>query len=150
MPDYVSVAALTPAGQFVLVRQYRPAVEQYTLELPGGYVDEGERPEASAHRELLEETGYRSAQMEFLGAMHSDTGRNENRVWCYLAPEVEPIADWSPEPGLEVVLVGIDELHDLILRGEFNHALNLAALMQAILRRDRCLATLMSERRREP
>ena len=55
--DYVSVLALTLDGRFVLVQQFRPAVERDTLELPGGLVDPGELPDVSAARELLEKLG---------------------------------------------------------------------------------------------
>src|SRR5262249_18088057 len=56
--DYVSIVALTAEGHLLLVRQYRPAVEQVTLELPCGHVEPGETPEEAARKELLEETGY--------------------------------------------------------------------------------------------
>ena len=46
MPDCVSVIALTAEKQVVLVRQYRPAVERYTLELPGGHVETRRNPGA--------------------------------------------------------------------------------------------------------
>ena len=36
LPDYVSVIALTPARELLLVRQYRPVVQRHTLELPAG------------------------------------------------------------------------------------------------------------------
>ncbi len=138
MPDYVSIVALTADHEIVLVRQYRPAVEAYTLELPSGHVDAGQTPEESAGRELLEETGFTPRKWEFLGTLLSDTERNENRTWCYLAPDVVPPApDWVPEKGVEVVLSPIDDLHDLILRGEFSHAI-------AILRRERGLSSLLS------
>ena len=144
MSDYVTVVALTQEREFVLVRQYRPAVEEYTLELPAGMVEAGEAPEAAGLRELEEETGFTATRLEALGSLHSDTGRNENRVWCYLAADATPLADWTPEPGLEVVRVAADELHELILREEFSHALNLAALMKATLRRQRSLPSLFS------
>ena len=145
MPDYVSIVALQADREIVLVRQYRPAVEAYTLELPSGHVDAGHTPEESARRELLEETGFTSQTWELLGPLLSDTGRNENRTWCYLAPVVVPPApSWVPEQGVEVVLSPIDDLRDLILRGEFSHAINMAALMLAILRRERLLSSLVS------
>ena len=57
-PDYTAVVALTETGRLVAVRQYRPAVERWTVELPAGILDPGETPEHCARRELLEETGY--------------------------------------------------------------------------------------------
>lgn len=133
MLDYVSVIALTGERQLVMVRQYRPAVECYTLELPSGHVEADETPEQSARRELAEETGYAADRMELLGTLLSDTGRNENRLWCYLARPAAPLAgSYLPEPGIEVVLVKRNALHGLICRGEFNHALNLAVLLMAI------------------
>jgi hypothetical protein len=58
LPDYVAVVATTVSGDFVLVRQFRPALDRLTLEVPSGQVDPGETPEQGARRELMEETGY--------------------------------------------------------------------------------------------
>ncbi len=135
MQDYVSIIALTAGEQIVLVRQYRPAVERYTLELPSGHVEANETPEQSARRELAEETGYHAESMELLGALVPDTGRNENRLWCYLAKAVMPSDGvCNPEPGIETMLVHRHALLDLICAGEYNHALDLAALLLALAR----------------
>ena len=40
--DYIAIVALTPDGRIPIVRQYRPALEQFTWELPAGLVDVGE------------------------------------------------------------------------------------------------------------
>ncbi len=135
MPDCVSVIALTAEKQVVLVRQYRPAVERYTLELPGGHVEADETPEQSARRELAEETGYHAESMELLGALLTDAGRHENRLWCYLAKAVlPPDGVREPEPGIETVLVHRHALLDLICRGEYNHSPDLSALLLALAR----------------
>src|SRR5262245_22720879 len=82
--DYVSVLALTPDGRIPLVRQFRPAVQAVTLELPGGLLDSKEAPATVAARELLEETGLVAAGAPvLLGRLVPDTGRLENRFWCY-------------------------------------------------------------------
>ncbi len=140
MSDYVSVIALTAAGQIVLVRQYRPAVERYTLELPSGHVEADETPEESARRELSEETGYHAEKIELLGALWPDTGRLENRLWCYLAALVTPsdIA-YDPEPGIERVLIHRNALFDMIAKGEFNHALHLGVLALCLAKRGKDL-----------
>src|SRR5215831_869329 len=69
LPDYSSVLAITAENRVLVVRQYRPAGERYTLELPSGLVDPGETPVETAKRELLEETGYDAPEVELLGPM---------------------------------------------------------------------------------
>lgn len=54
--DAVAVLA-AKEGKVLFVRQYRPAVGTETLEIPAGLIEEGERPEEAAARELAEETG---------------------------------------------------------------------------------------------
>jgi ADP-ribose pyrophosphatase len=133
MPDYVSVIAFTGEQEVVLVRQYRPAVERYTIELPSGLVEAGETPEQTARRELQEETGYHADKMELLGPLLSDTGRHENRLWCYLAPAVSPPgSNYNPEPGIEKVLIHRGALFDMIAEGKFDHALHLGVLALAL------------------
>jgi ADP-ribose pyrophosphatase len=54
----VAVVAITPGGEVVLARQFRPGPGMVLNELPGGYVEDGEEVAVAAARELLEETGY--------------------------------------------------------------------------------------------
>lgn len=137
LPDYVTVIAYTAQRDVVLVRQYRPAIEAVTLELPSGLVDGKDGPEATARRELEEETGYHADQMQHLGTLYSDTGRLQNRLWCYLARDVKPIPGWkSEEPAIQTVLMPAGELTAAIRDGRFTHALHLAAL-QLLQERER-------------
>ncbi len=65
------------AGEVILVEQYRVPLGKRCLELPAGLVgdeDANESVEASAARELEEETGYRPARIETLGYFHSSPG----------------------------------------------------------------------------
>lgn len=134
LPDYVTVIAYTAQGDIVLVRQYRPAIEAVTLELPSGLVDGKDDAEATARRELEEETGYKAGEMVHLGTLYSDTGRLQNRLWCYLARNVKSIPGWkSEEQGIQTVLMPPTELSKAMLDGRFKHALHLAALHLATL-----------------
>ena len=132
LPDYAAVIALTEEQRVVLVRQYRPAVERYTLELPSGLVDPGESPAETAGRELLEETGYEARQIEVLGPMFPDTGRLANRIWGCVAAGVRRAG--SPERGIEVLDYSIADLWRATAEGEFDHSLHVAILLHALLR----------------
>ena len=131
--DYTAVVALTEEGRLLLVRQYRPAVEQFTIELPCGNIDPGETPESTARRELEEETGHRAGSMESLGTMFPDVGRLAARVWNFFAPNVQRVENWKPEEGVEVLSYSMEELRAAIADGVFDHALHVAALVPAIL-----------------
>jgi len=133
MPDYICVVARTVEGRILLVRQYRPAVERMTLELPAGMVEAGETPEQSIRRELEEEAGHRIGELTHLGTLAPDTGRLSNRLWCYWADRVEPLGDaFAAEPGVEPLSVTVAELQELLLQGSMDHALHLAAISLAV------------------
>jgi len=134
LPDYSTVLALTAAKRVVLVRQYRPAVEDYTLELPSGIIDPGESPAEAAKRELLEETGYHAAAVEVLGPMNPDLGRLSNQSWGCFAKDVRKAENKVPERGIEVIEWPLEDLYRGIAEGTFSHAIHAAILLQAILK----------------
>ena len=135
LPDYVSVVAVTPSQELVLVRQYRPVIDGETLELPSGHVDAGESPEEAARRELLEETGFAAPHLELLGTLVPDVGRLANRMWCYFAANVQPSRDpHNRESGVSVVVLSAADALRRAADGTIDHALNLASLFLAVAR----------------
>ena len=62
-----AVVPVTSDGRILMVRQYRNALDRYTLEIPAGAIDAEDEPGRDcASRELVEETGYRSENLEWL------------------------------------------------------------------------------------
>jgi ADP-ribose pyrophosphatase len=133
-PDYVAIVALTPAGQIPVVRQYRPAIETFTWELPAGLVDPGEEPADCCRRELGEETGLAALAVHALGTTFPCTGRLDNRIHSFLVEAGERRADFSSEPGIAVELMTPAEISDLIDGGEFLSQLHIGTLLLAELK----------------
>lgn len=133
--DYVCIVAVTPKNDLVCVRQYRPAVDAVTLELPAGMLGADEAPLDCAVRELAEETGFRPASSPIaLGCFHPDTGRLENRFWAFVVRDLVPVPNFTAESEVARVLVPAAEVPRLIADGRFIHAMHIAALGLAILR----------------
>ncbi|WP_241499284.1 NUDIX domain-containing protein [Chromobacterium sphagni] len=78
-PGAVAILALTPQRELVLERQYRYPAGREFIEIPAGKIDSGEPPEATARRELLEETGYRAANWTYLGTAHPCIGYSNEK-----------------------------------------------------------------------
>ncbi len=132
-PDYVTAIAVTPDGRVPLVRQYRPAIEQYTWELPAGTVDAGETAEFACRRELREEAGMETLSIVPLGNFYPDTGRLTNQAHVFFMRASAQVPDFTPEPGMTVDFVTPAELEKMIARGEIKHQLHLAAILVAKL-----------------
>ncbi len=131
-PDYIAILAMTPQRLIPLVRQYRPAVEAFTWELPAGLVDPGEDSSETAKRELLEETGLTALNVRALGSAAPCTGRLSNRIHSFFIEAAERKNGQNVEAGIEVKLVSEDELAGMISRGEFSSQLHLGAMALAI------------------
>jgi ADP-ribose pyrophosphatase len=135
LTDYVNVVAVTENSDLIVVRQYRPAVECHTLELPSGHVDQGESPIEAAARELLEETGYCSDKFEQLGVLRPDTGRLTNRLWCFFARVSPSSQSCYKEPGIEVLEIQSSSVLESIVDGRpiVDHALCITAVLLAFM-----------------
>ena len=135
-PDAAIVFPITADDEVVLVRQYRPPLEMMELGLPAGLVEEGERPEEAARRELAEETGHTGGQWEPLGSLASSPSLKDNWAYLFLASGVEETA--APDPDehelVEVVRVSVEDLPALIRGGEIVSSSGVAAVMLALER----------------
>jgi ADP-ribose pyrophosphatase len=90
-PGAVSVVPLRDDGRVVLVRQYRAAIDRDLLEIPAGKRDiEGEPPEATARRELVEEVGLQAERLELLAEFFNSPGFCDELSYVFLARGLTP------------------------------------------------------------
>lgn len=132
--DYLAIVAQIPDGRILLVRQFRPAVERVTWELPAGLVDVGEDPAVSCARELLEETGFPARAVHALGSAAPCTGRLSNRIHSFFVETGERLQNTPSESGITATLHSPDDVFAMIRSGEFDQQLHIGALMLAVLR----------------
>jgi 8-oxo-dGDP phosphatase len=93
-PGAVAIVALDDTGQVLLIRHYRHPVGHLLWEIPAGLRDvAGERPRATAERELLEEAGYRASDWHELVDVFTSPGIITEQVRVFLARGLS----WVPE-----------------------------------------------------
>lgn len=123
----VAIVPLLDDGHSVLmVRQYRGPVDRWMLEIPAGLCDvEGEEPESTARRELLEEVGREADRLELLARVHPSAGLTDCHEHLYLATGLRAVG--ADRQGPEEAFMTVEEisLHDvpaLIAAGELTDA----------------------------
>ena len=120
-PGAVAVVAVTGQGSVVLVHQYRPAVDQWVLEIPAGTRDvTGEAPERTALRELAEEAGYAAVDLTLLTRCLVTPGFCDEVSSVYLATGLSPVPvdrQGVEEHAMEVVEVPLDRFDELVDQG---------------------------------
>src|SRR5947207_9842604 len=128
-------AVILPAfddGTIALVRQYRHPAVKYLLELPAGSLNDKERPEEGAARELEEELGLEAGRLEKLSEFFVSPGFCEEKMWLYLATDLTATAQrLEDDEMIEVIRLPIDRALQMITDGEIEDAKTIIGLMLA-------------------
>jgi ADP-ribose pyrophosphatase len=132
--DAAAVLPITPEGDVLLVRQFRPPVRHVVTEIPAGLLDvEGEDARSCAARELFEETGFRHASLDFLTGFHPSTGHSAEFVHLFMARTgSEP--EGEPEKGIELIRRPLEEMVAEARAGQIEDAKTALALLLAAAR----------------
>ncbi|MEQ8788381.1 MAG: NUDIX hydrolase [Pirellulaceae bacterium] len=135
-PGAVTVLPLLDDGRVCLIRNFRPAVGRTLVELPAGTLEPNEPPRETAHRELIEETGYRAQSMAPLGEFFLSPGILDERMHLFVATGLTA-GEAEREPGeiIENLVVSWDEALAMVDRGEIEDAKTIVALLQYDRRR---------------
>ena len=115
------VPRIVPDDLYVLVRQFRAAAGKYVIEFPAGLIEPGEGAEATAVRELHEETGYEGRVVRLLGPGISSPGLSDEAVFLVVM-EIDgeryrtapPVAHPEDTESIEVFTVPAGELEQFV------------------------------------
>jgi len=133
-PAAAAVLPITPAGDVLLVRQFRAPARQVLTEIPAGLLDvAGEDAVACAARELFEETGYRHTSIEFLGGCYPSAGATDEYIHLFRARTADA-PEGEPEPGIDLAREPLDRMVDAARAGRVRDAKTALALLLAAAR----------------
>jgi ADP-ribose pyrophosphatase len=122
-PPFACVVPVTDAGTIVFVKNYRPVIGGYLLEIPGGRLEPHERPREGARRELEEETGYRAGELLRLGWYYPSPARLTSRGTLFLGRKLRH-GRRRPDAteDLETVEIPVAQAYQRWRRGEIHDA----------------------------
>ena len=125
------VLPVLPDGRIILVRQYRPALDRETLEVPAGCRDSVDEDMAiCAARELEEETGYHSNHIEKLLELRTTVAFCNERVDVYLATDlVAGHQSLDEMEDIDVEILTLEEACNMAYEGKLQDAKTVAAIM---------------------
>ncbi len=125
-PEWVNIIAITREGEFVMVRQYRHAMDIVLDELCAGVVEQGEAPIDAAKRELLEETGYGGGTWHEIMTVGQNPSICDNITHCFLAEGVERLSEQQLDASEDIAVL-------LLTRAEVESMLRENRQLQALM-----------------
>ena len=131
-PGGAAILPLHDDGSVTLIRQLRPAVGSFLLELPAGRLSKGEDPKLCAARELVEETGLAAASLVSLGILHPSPGVFDEVIHLFLATGLSQ-GDAAPEAYEDIACVRVpyQEALQMAAEGAITDGKTIAALLRA-------------------
>jgi 8-oxo-dGTP pyrophosphatase MutT (NUDIX family) len=136
-PDWANAVALTEEGDLLLVRQYRHALGETILEIPGGCIDATDTdPEAAMRRELMEETGYRFSSVQSIGDISPNASTNANTTYMFLATGGRKVASQQLDPNeeIDILVYSPAEVMQLLAENKIRQSLHVTCLFYAFLK----------------
>lgn len=127
-----AMIAVREDGKLLMVRQWRNALERYTLEIPAGGLNSiDEEAEVAAVRELREETGYIAEKVQFLLRIRTTVAFCNERIDIYLATGLKRHEgqDLDEDEFVDVGAYSLDEIVQMIYDGKIEDSKTISAIM---------------------
>lgn len=134
-PEWVTALPVTEEGRVLLVKQYRHALGEVCIEIPGGCVDKTDDSlEDAIRRELLEETGYVFEKVHSLGRTSANPSTNANLMHMFVATGGKKLKEQELDHNeeIEVMEVTMEELEQLLEEKRIVQSMHVTTLFYAL------------------
>lgn len=129
-PGASAVLAFLDDETVLLVEQFRVALDKILLEIPAGKLEKDEDPKVCAYRELEEETGYKSENIEYLGTIATGAGFTDEQIHIYKATNLyKGVKGGDEDEFIEAKPYKIKEIKEMIKDGRIIDTKTISAFM---------------------
>jgi ADP-ribose pyrophosphatase len=134
-PGAAVILTLTDKGDIVLLRQYRPSIKSWVLELPAGTLEKDENPLEGAKRELQEETGYTSTHWQEFGIMLPLVGFCDEKQHLFVVKNavLSHATNLDDDEMIEVMLFSLQQIENAISKGDIVDSKTISVIYKAKL-----------------
>jgi ADP-ribose pyrophosphatase len=132
--DYSTIVPFISNEEILIIKSYRHLVDSFEIEVPSGYIDEGENAIEAAKRELEEETGYVSKKLIPIGYYTLDYTMFKQRGNLFIAYDLVKVKEQSLGlmEKIDLKIMKVKDLETLLLEGSILNAASIVALYRAI------------------
>ena len=134
-PTWVAAVPVTEDGKIIMVLQYRHALGEVCLEVPGGCVDDTDKDfQQAIARELLEETGYSFTSYDYLGKISANPSTNNNLLHMFLAKGGKKVSEQQLDGNeeIEVDLFTVEQVKQLIKENKIIQSMHVTCILYAL------------------
>lgn len=129
-PGAVGILAYIDSDTVIMVEQFRKPVDKVLIEIPAGKIDEGEEPLKCAIRELEEETGYKSENIEYLGRIVSAPGFCDEYLYLYKATNLyKGNVNLDEDEFINLKTYKVEDVKKMIKEGKIEDAKTISIFM---------------------
>jgi ADP-ribose pyrophosphatase len=132
--DYSTIVPFVSQNEILTIKSYRHLVDSVQIEVPSGYIEQGESPEQAAIRELEEETGYKAKRIVLVGRYTLDYSMFEQTGNVFAAYDLvqEGKTNFGSMEKIELAIKPIKEIKELLFNGTILNAASIVALYRAL------------------
>lgn len=117
-------------GKILVISQNR-FPNEINIEIPSGNIEKNETPLKAAHREFLEETGYKAKKMTPLLSFYTTIGYSTQKIFCFVAKDFEKIDDptLNDDELLTPKLLEFKKLMKMAMHGKIIDSITLSSIL---------------------